>query len=45
MGEGEPILAREVMVPKKADESPGFEVLAVVTAMVLVIPMIRRRRV
>jgi predicted RNA-binding protein with TRAM domain len=43
VGEGEPILAREVKVPRKADESPGFEVLVVVTAMMLVIPMIRRR--
>ena len=43
VGEGEPILAREVKVEKKAVESPGFEVLVVVTAMMLVIPMIRRR--
>jgi fibronectin type 3 domain-containing protein len=43
VGEGEPILAREVKVEKKKDEGPGFEVLAVVIAMMLVIPMIRRR--
>jgi hypothetical protein len=44
VGEGEAILARGVKVPPETDESPGFEVLAVVTAMMLVIPMIRRRR-
>ena len=43
VGEGEPFFAREVKVPKKKDEGPGFEVFVVIAAMILVIPMMRRR--
>jgi titin len=42
--EGEPILAREVKVPKKAEEGPGFEVIAVLATLLIIVPIIRRRR-
>lgn len=44
VGQGEPILAREIKVPKKADESPGFEALVILAAILIVIPITRRRR-
>ena len=43
VGEGEPILAREVKVEKKKDEGPGFEALFVLVALMVVIPIVRRR--
>ncbi len=43
VGEGEPILAREVKVPKEKDESPGFEVVAVLATLLIIVPIIMRR--
>ncbi len=43
VGQGEPILAREVKVPKKADESPGFEAFAVLVALLVVLPIAWRK--
>ena len=44
VGEGEPFFAREVKVPKeKKDEGPGFEVIAVLAALLVLVPIVRRR--
>jgi hypothetical protein len=43
VGEGEPILAREVPIEKKKDEGPGFEALAVLAALLIIVPVVRRR--
>jgi PGF-CTERM protein len=45
VGEGEPIAAREVKVPKAKEDGPGFEVLVVVAAVMLVAAIMRRREV
>ena len=42
-GEGEPFAAYEVKVPKEKADGPGFEVVLVAMALLLVIPVARRR--
>jgi fibronectin type 3 domain-containing protein len=43
VGDGEPITAKEVKVPKKAEE-PGFEVLSATLALLIVLPISFWRR-
>ena len=43
MGEGDPIMAREVKVSKEKDEGPGFDIIAVLATMMIIVPIARRR--
>ncbi len=44
VGEGEAFAAYPVKVPKEKEDSPGFEALVICLALLLVIPIIARRR-
>ncbi len=45
VGNGDPIAVREMLVPEpKKDDSPGLEVIAVLVAFILIVPVARRRR-
>ncbi len=44
VGQGEPCATFEVEVPKKAEESPGFETLIVISCLLILVPIFKKRR-